>query len=106
MVKITDISSGENIKKPPQSSTAVINDVELFLPLANLIDINIEIKRLQAKIADVEGRITSVRKKIDNKNFIENAPIEVVNHEKNKHEAYKKDHKKLILNLDNLNQNK
>ena len=106
LVKITDISSGENIKKPPQSSTAVINDVELFLPLANLIDINIEIKRLQAKIADVEARITSVRKKIDNKNFIENAPIEVVNHEKNKHEAYKKDHKKLILNLDNLNQNK
>jgi valyl-tRNA synthetase len=103
LVKIPNISSGKNIKKPPQSSTAVINDVELFLPLSNLIDIDIEVKRLQVKIADIKGRIRAVRKKIDNKNFIQNAPVEIVNHEKNKYNSYKKDYEKLINNLNNLN---
>jgi len=104
LVKISNISSGEKIKKPAQSSTAVINDVELFLPLSNLIDINIETKRLKTKILDIEARIKSVRKKIDNKNFIKNAPKDIVNHEINKHKAYVKDYEKLISNFNNLNQ--
>ena len=104
LAKISNINSGIDIEKPPQSSTAVINDVELFLPLSELIDINIEIERLQTKISDVEARIKSVRKKIDNKNFINNAPESVVTHEKNKYDTYMKDYEKLISNLNNLNQ--
>ena len=43
-------SSGENINKPLQSSTSVINDVEFFIPLADLIDIaEVKVVSLPAK---------------------------------------------------------
>ena len=102
MAKIVSIESGENIEKPSQASTSVINDVEFFLPLVDLIDINVEADRLQTKIDDIAGRIQAVKNKLDNKNFISNAPSNIVKHEKNKYLSYKNDYDKLINNLNNL----
>ena len=102
LAKIVNISCGENIDKPSQSATSVINDVEIFLPLANLINIEIEIERLQAKINDIQARMRSVKKKLDNSNFVKNAPQNIVEHEKNKFNMYNKDYEKLKINLSNL----
>ena len=102
MAKITNINCSTDIKKPSQSSTAVINDVEFFLPLENLIDIDVEIERLKNKILDIEGRMKSAKKKIDNKNFIKNAPLKIVEHEQKKYDNYKNDYDKLINNISNL----
>ena len=44
--------SSSDIKKPSQSSTAVINDVEFFLPLEGLIDINIEVPGTNPLLTD------------------------------------------------------
>ena len=92
----------ENIEKPEKSSTIVINDIEIFVPLSNLIDIDKEINRLKDKIKDYEGRMNSVKKKIDNENFIKRAPKEIVVHEKNKFINYQNNYNKLKENLDNL----
>ena len=78
------------------------NDVEIFLPLADLIDLNIEIERLQSKAEDIKGRMRAVKRKLDNDNFIKNAPEKIINHEKNKFENYNKDYEKLMLNLRNI----
>ena len=102
MVKIKNIVCGEDIEKPDQSATAVISNTEIFLPLADLIDVNIEINRLESKLEDIRGRMNAVKKKLDNNNFIKNAPIHVVEHEKNKFNNYKVDFEKLTNNLNNL----
>ncbi len=102
MAKITNINCSSDVKKPSQSSTAVINDVEFFLPLEGLIDINIEVERLKMKISDIEARMKSVKKKLDNENFMKNAPKNVVEHEQSKYENYKNNYDKLIQNLSNL----
>ena len=61
-----------------------------------------EIIRLEDKIKDYEGRMNSVKKKIDNKNFIKRAPKQIVQHEKDKYLDYKNNFDKLKNNLDNL----
>ena len=105
MARINNITCAEKIEKPGQSSTAVINDVEFFIPLSNLIDLNVEIDRLENKLSDIKGRMNSVKRKLDNNNFINNAPSEIVNHEKKKYENYKNDYNKLLNNLNNLKNN-
>ena len=60
------VSCSETIEKPDKSSTLVIDGVEIFIPLANLINVDKEIIRLQDKMKDYEGRMNSVKKKIDN----------------------------------------
>ena len=102
LVKVKDIQCFEKIKKPEKSSTIVINDVEIFVPLSDLIDINKEINRLKDKIKDFEGRMNAVKKKINNENFINRAPKEIVEHEKNKFINYQNNYVKLKENLDNL----
>jgi valyl-tRNA synthetase len=102
LIKIKNIDVGENIEKPAQSSTAVINDVEIFLPFADLIDLDKELDRLKLKILDVEGRLNSVKSKLNNENFVQRAPKEIVDHEKKKYNNYKNDYDKLVMNLNSL----
>jgi len=102
LVKADKVNCAESIDKPDKSSTLVIDGVEIFIPLANLIDVDKEIIRLEDKIKDYEGRMNSVKKKIDNKNFIKRAPKQIVQHEKDKYLDYKNNFDKLKNNLDNL----
>tara|TARA_Y100001970_G_scaffold84325_1_gene106436 strand:- start:776 stop:3391 length:2616 start_codon:yes stop_codon:yes gene_type:complete len=102
LIKIKEIHTGETIDKPQQASTAVINDVEIFLPLAGLIDLDKEVCRLKIKIEDIEGRLNSVKSKLDNKNFIKRAPKNIVLHEQKKYDNYKNDYNKLVMNLKSL----
>ena len=102
LVKVKDLQCFESVEKPEKSSTIVINDIEIFVPLSNLIDIDKEVNRLKDKIKDYEGRMNSVKKKIDNENFIKRAPKEIVKNEKNKFINYQNNYNKLKENLDNL----
>ena len=77
-----------------------MHDIEVYIPLANLIDIEKEIERLSSQISNLEGRLNSVNKKISNNQFVSNAPAEIVNHEKNKKDRYEKE---LLLLQNNLN---
>ncbi len=102
LVKIEKIKSGETIDKPPQSAAGVIQNLEFFIPLKNLIDINKEIERLQKQVDDMNGRLGAVNKKLNNENFIKRAPDNVVKHEKTKQLDYQNNLQKLLKNLDSL----
>ena len=102
MVKVTSISSGVNIDKPSQSAAAVINSLELFIPLAGLIDIEKEQDRLKNQIEDMKGRLNSVNSKLNNKNFVSRAPENVVQNEQSKQKRYMSSLEKLNKNLQSL----
>ena len=102
LAKLNDIQFGENIAKPPQSATAVVKGLEIFVPLAGLIDINKEVERLEKQIQDMEGRLNAVSRKLDNTNFVERAPEDVITHERNKMQNYQDDLTKLQENLNSL----
>ena len=76
--------------------------MELFIPLANLIDIDDEIKRLEKQISDMNGRLNAVNGKLNNANFIDRAPDNVVDNEKRKQAEYQSSLEKLKQNLKSL----
>jgi len=102
LVKIEKINSGESIDKPSQSAAGVIQNLEFFIPLKGLIDINKEIDRLQKQVDDMNGRLGAVNKKLNNENFVKRAPDSVVKHEKAKQLDYQNNLTKLLENLDSL----
>jgi len=99
LAKLGEIESGLKVEKPPQSATAVVKGLELFVPLAGLIDLNKEIERLGKQIQDMEGRLSAVARKLENKNFVERAPENIINHERDKMQKYESDLSKLQQNL-------
>ncbi|MEK9506768.1 valine--tRNA ligase [Gaopeijia maritima] len=57
---------------------------DLFLPLEGVVDLEKERQRLRDEIERIEGRRASTRKKLDNANFVDRAPAEVVEKEREK----------------------
>ncbi len=70
--------------RPKQSASAVVDELELFVPLAGLIDIDKEQSRLDKEIERLKKLIRGAESKLSNDKFISNAPENVVMHEKEK----------------------
>ena len=102
IANVKEIKYGSNISKPEQSASSVINNLEFFIPLQGLINIDKEVKRLKSKLDDIEARLNNVQKKLNNENFINKAPQNIIDHEKNKYKAYYEDYQKILKNYKSL----
>ncbi len=54
------------------------------MPLADVIDLDAERKRLEGRIAKAEDQLNGVRRKLANESFVERAPAEVVQRERDR----------------------
>ena len=73
-----------NESKPDHALTGVAEGVEIFLPLAGLIDVEKEIARLQKELDKLQNGIKSTQAKLKNEKFISKAPENVVQAERDK----------------------
>jgi valyl-tRNA synthetase len=102
LAKIDKQTTGTNLEKPHHSATAVVHQMEIFIPLEGLIDLDKEVQRLKSQIESLEGRVKAANNKLNNKNFILRAPPHVVEHEQVKLSNYLENLNKLKDNLNSL----
>ena len=100
--RINKITVGTNLEKPDQSATAVVQKMELFVPLKGLINLEVEITRLSKRLNELNGHLLKVKKKLANENFIKRAPDDVVSFEKQKLSDMTTEFKLVKANLDML----
>jgi valyl-tRNA synthetase len=82
--KVSSSSSGE---KPRASVTSVVGNVEVFLPLKGLINLDDEASRIQKEIAKGESELTRTNLKLHNEDFLHKARPEAIEKEKQKAKA-------------------
>ncbi len=63
---------------PAKSAVAVVSQSKLFVPLADLIDINAEIARQEKKMAKLTNEKNSLEGRMKNEKFVSNAPAELI----------------------------
>ena len=100
--RIDSLTLADELEKPPQSATAVVKKMELFVPLKGLIDLDQEIERLSKRINELSGHLKNTEKKLANKNFVDRAPENVVKHENQKLKDMTTEFKLVKANLDML----
>ncbi|KRG13325.1 valine--tRNA ligase [Virgibacillus soli] len=83
-----NLELGTNIEMPEKAMSAVVTGVELFLPLADLINIEEELARLQKEWNKWNKEVERVQKKLANERFVAKAPEAVVNEERAKEKDY------------------
>ncbi|RME72993.1 MAG: valine--tRNA ligase, partial [Chloroflexi bacterium] len=72
-------------EKPAQAVSQVITGgIEIYLPLAGMVDLQAERDRLQKELAQLEKRLQGSQAKLANPNFVQKAPAEVVEQEREK----------------------
>ena len=63
---------------PPKSATAVVSTSKLIVPLADLIDLEAEVKRQEKKLEKLTNEKNSLMGRMKNEKFVANAPKELV----------------------------
>ena len=99
MAKVSDIYIGDDVVKPSKSATTVVDEIEIYMPLNGIIDLEKERERLLKKLAQVEKNLKNCIKKLDNQNFIKNAPEDVVQKERERKESLQITSEKLKANI-------
>ena len=70
--------SGASVAKPPQSASFVHAEFEAYTSLAGLIDREAELKRAEKQLAEVQRHLQGAEAKLGNASFVDKAPPEVV----------------------------
>jgi valyl-tRNA synthetase len=65
-------------ERPAGSAVTVLPEVEIILPLADLIDTEAESARHRKTLADLDRQLSGHRAKLSNESFVKNAPATVV----------------------------
>ncbi|MBV9712386.1 MAG: valine--tRNA ligase, partial [Ktedonobacteraceae bacterium] len=71
-------------EKPKQAMSLLAGTVEIYLPLAGMLDIGKELERLDKEITQAQQEITRLQGKLANENFVTRAKPEVVEKEREK----------------------
>ena len=79
LAKVNNITYANiNTPIPTKSATAIVSASKLIVPLADLIDLDAEIKRQEKKLEKIVNEKISLQGRMKNEKFVANAPKELV----------------------------
>lgn len=93
----------QEYKAPLLSIKKIIEGAEILVPLINIIDKNIELKRLNKEIKHIQLKILFIKEKISNENFLRYAPKDIIKKEQEKLKSLNEIYSKLSYQVDIFN---
>jgi valyl-tRNA synthetase len=72
------LQAGADVAKPPLSASSVHDAFEAYVPLAGLIDVGAEVKRLEKQLVEKRKHLQAIEAKLGNASFADKAPKDVV----------------------------
>lgn len=85
LTKMTNLTTIETIEeKDPAAASFRVHATEYAIPMSNAIDVEAELKKLEAELKYAQGFLKTVMGKLGNERFVQNAPEAVVAMERKK----------------------
>jgi valyl-tRNA synthetase len=84
LARLANLGLQRDGKRPRVAASAVVRELELFVPLEGVLDFKEESQRLQKEISKLEPELARSQKKLANKEFLDRAPEDVVAKERDK----------------------
>ena len=78
----------DNEEEAPAAAIQLVGTLKILVPLADLIDVDAELERLNKEIQKIINEIARIEGKLANQAFVSNAPTEIVSKEKAKVSDY------------------
>lgn len=102
LARLGDLEIGMGLARPDACAAAVVGGSEVFIPLAGMIDLDVERERLRKEIAQKEKFLTGIQGKLRNVQFTSRAPEDVVERERAKERDTIAELSRLRANLQEL----
>ena len=87
MTRLSGLTVQNESSKPDDAATFIAGDIEIYVPLEGLVDVDAELAKLVKERDKVEVKLRQINGKLGNAKFLANAPADVVNQEKEKKDA-------------------
>ena len=84
MAKLEDIRVLEADEEAPASSTTLVGEMEILIPMAGLIDKEAELARIAKAMEKIDKDVQRTKGKLSNEKFVSNAPEAVIEKERAK----------------------
>jgi valyl-tRNA synthetase len=88
LARVSELSIDPSYSPDRTDASAVMPELEIFLPMKDLIDFGKERARLEKELARVTAELEKVERKLGSPDFIGKAPAHVVEKEKGKRDEY------------------
>jgi len=88
--------------RPKGAAAHIFTDIEIFVPLAGLVDVDKEIAKLTREQEKIENQLQKTEAKLANEKFMANAPDDVVAKERDKQETMRAQLAKIAENISRL----
>jgi valyl-tRNA synthetase len=85
LARTSSLEINEHIERPGDSAVKVGQLMEIYIPLKGVFDVTSEIQRLNREKEKVGSTLSMIKKKLSNENFLNKAPREVVEENKEKY---------------------
>jgi valyl-tRNA synthetase len=102
LAKAGTVAAAAEVSKPESAVTAVVREVEIFLPLKGVIDFAEEQRRLQKELVKIQKDLSDISRKLSNRDFLAKAPEAVIEKEKARSQELIETRDKLQANLDRI----
>ena len=91
-----------DVEVPDLVMSSIITGAEIYLPLADLLNVEEELARLEKELAKWQKELDMVGKKLSNERFVANAKPEVVQKERDKQEDYQAKYDATVVRIEEM----
>lgn len=84
----SELNIGPDIQAPKLAMSGILTGAEVYIPMAELVDLKEEQARLEKEVAKLAQEVQRSEKKLGNERFVANAPDAVVDEERAKKEQW------------------
>ena len=94
-----ELECGQGIGRPKNALSAVVDGLEVFVPLEGVVELDVERTRLEREIDRLSRQVALTEEKLQDEHFVQRAPNAVVERERTKKEEFMASLEKLQRNL-------
>ena len=102
LARVNLIESSPKVKKPRVSASSVYDKMDIFVSLEGKMDFTEEKKRVEKELKKIEKDIIVLDQQLTNKNFIDKAPIEVIEKDNQRKQTLSEKQSRLSNHLETI----
>ncbi len=84
LARLESLNLDKNATPPKASASQVVQGCQIIIPLSGSVDLHGELARINKEISKIDHEMDTISKKLANKSFVERAPEQVVQKERDR----------------------
>ena len=102
LANTSELIIGGEVARPELSATAILGEMEIYVPLEGVINVEVERTRLTRELKKIQEDVVRLETRLAQRDFLAKAPEDVIEKEQAKHQGLREREGKLVQALESI----